>query len=111
MAQETRELKFIVSGQKIKKDAECDFSNIVAGTRGYLVASFRFTKEWNDMKKIAVFSALGEGFSAAINSKGKCYIPDDALVWSTFDVSVIGQDNKRKYVCTDKVSVEQKVVR
>ena len=38
-----RTLKFIVDGQILRQDPTCDFSNIVPGTEGYLIAEFAFS--------------------------------------------------------------------
>lgn len=55
-------LDFIVSGQKIECDPMCDFSNIASGSRGYLYARFRFSAEWLDCKRVAVFSCRGKEY-------------------------------------------------
>lgn len=61
-----RELKFYVNGQRIKKDNTCDFSGIVAGTKGYLEAVFCFGSDWSGMSKVAVFTRLKEQHPAKI---------------------------------------------
>ena len=40
-----RTLKFKVDGQIITKHPDCDFSNLVPGTEGYLRAEFIFSDE------------------------------------------------------------------
>lgn len=37
-----RTLKFIVDEQIIRQDPNCDFSNLVPGSKGYLQAYFHF---------------------------------------------------------------------
>ena len=46
-----RTLKFIVEGQIIKQDPNCDFSNLVPGTEGYLRAEFSFSRSGKDVQK------------------------------------------------------------
>lgn len=40
-----RTLEFVVKGQKMIKKADCDFTNIIAGSKGYLRAKFYFVYE------------------------------------------------------------------
>ena len=42
-----RTLYFDVDKQVISKDPQCDYSNLVVGSEGYLELSFRFSKEWD----------------------------------------------------------------
>lgn len=48
-----RILQFRINGQKLSKDG--DFSNLVAGTKGYLKAAFNFDEDWDGCRKAAVF--------------------------------------------------------
>lgn len=50
-----RTLKFIITGQKITKDPDCDFTGIVAGTQGYLRAEFSVSEEWAGCRMAAIF--------------------------------------------------------
>lgn len=47
-----RVLKFNVNGQILKADNKCDFDNIVAGSKNYLIAEFTFDDEWSKYKKL-----------------------------------------------------------
>ena len=49
-----RTLKFNVKGQILRADEKCNFENIVAGSKNYLVAEFNFDREWLPYKKAAV---------------------------------------------------------
>ena len=53
-----RTLRFTVDSQKIRHDPNCDFSGLVSGTAGYLKASFKFSKEWSGMVKVAEFANI-----------------------------------------------------
>lgn len=103
-----RTLKFIVDGQKIKHDPECDFSGLVPGTEGYLQASFVFTKEWNGCAKAATFwSAMGKEYPPQLLKDGKtCIIPAEALKKKKFFVGVVGQRKDYK-ILTHTVAVCQ----
>ena len=50
-----RTLRFTVDGQTIRKNPDCDFSGLVAGSVGYLRANFKFSKEWFGCTKAASF--------------------------------------------------------
>lgn len=105
-----RTLKFIVEGQTIFLDPNCDFDGLIPGTEGYLTAEFAFSREWDGCTKVAAFySNLGTEYEPQlINSrKSNCRIPPEALSKSIFKVQVIGQKNGYK-LRTNKVKVHQK---
>lgn len=103
-----RTLKFIVDGQIIKQDPNCDFSGLVPGTEGYLQAEFSFTPEWNDCAKVAAFySMMGMEYDPQVLHNGKvCMIPSEALKLRNFKIQVIGK-GQNKLLKTDKVTVCQ----
>lgn len=100
-----RKLRFIVDSQIIKKDKNCDFENIVAGSKGYLVAQFKFSKEWEQYYKVGKFTVLGKSYYSPIIDN-KCYIPSEALVWTNFEVAVVGK-NGESQLTTNAVKVRQ----
>ena len=104
-----RTLKFIVNGQDIALDPECDISSLVPGTSGYVQAEFSFSKEWDGCAKVAAFySNLGREFEPRILKDGKvCEIPIEALEKSIFKVKVLGQKTDFT-ICTNKAVVYQK---
>lgn len=73
-----RVLEFIAEGQKLRRDPNCDFTGIVAGSRGYLQARFRFSKEWSGCKKVAVFLCRGTEYPVGLKDN-QCIIPWEAL--------------------------------
>ena len=101
-----RILKFIVDGQRIKKDKNCDFTNIVSGSKGYLYAKFSFKNGWENCNIAASFWKLGEEYPVLLDSKMKCKIPDDALDWNNFKVSCMGMNGNYR-ITTNKIMVEQ----
>ena len=61
-----RILKFKVKKQRLTRDRNCDFSNIVAGSVGYLRARFNLSSEWDDCVKVASFWAEENGKEHAV---------------------------------------------
>lgn len=104
-----RTLKFIVEGQTIKSDPECDFSGLVPGTEGYLQAEFTFSKEWKSTPKVAAFwSIMGNEYPPQALKDGKtCMIPVEALKKAAFKVQVLGNIDGAT-VPTNKLTVYQK---
>lgn len=100
-----RVLKFIVDGQKIKKDSSCDFSGIVRGTSGYLKAKFDVSSEYNGCVIAASFWCMGKEYAMPLTNF-ECNIPNEALVWKNFYVSITGMKNGYK-IKTNKVLVLQ----
>ncbi len=103
-----RTLKFVVNDQIIMPDPACDFSNLIPGTYGYLVAEFFFSNEWDGCSKVAGFySPLGKEYPPRLLADGKsCVIPFEALEKRTFKVQVIGKRNDFR-IKTNKVAVHQ----
>lgn len=100
-----RVLKFIVNEQTIKKDPECNFDGIVKGSKGYLYANFQLSQEWKGYKIAVSFWKLGKEFAIPLKSN-VCKIPDKALTWSNFYVSLTGIKNEATFK-TNKVKVMQ----
>ena len=103
-----RILRFIVTGQRIIQDPNCDFSGLVPGTEGYLQAKFTFSHEWKDSVKVAGFwSIMGKEYEPqVIDKNGTCIIPAEALKAKNFRVNVIGKNDSLK-LTTNKVTVSQ----
>lgn len=103
-----RPLIFVVDGQIIKKDPNCDFDNLVPGSEGYLLAEFRFSPEWDGYAKIAAFySPLGREYAPQLLKDGKsCVIPAEALKKRSFKVMILGKNEKQK-LSTNKLTVHQ----
>ena len=102
-------LHFIVNGQNVVLDPNCDTTGLVPGTEGYVMAEFTFSKEWDSCIKVAAFySNLGREFEPQILKDGNvCIIPYQALQKSIFKVKVFGKKDGYT-ICTNKVTVHQK---
>jgi hypothetical protein len=103
-----RTLSFTVNGQVLKKNTDCDFSGLVAGSSGYLRAKFIFDSEWRDCNKAASFWVDGQEHAVLLDSLDACLVPDEALAGSQFEVSVTGVRDKFK-IATTKTKVRQEV--
>ena len=103
-----RTLRFVVDGQIITRDPNCDFSNLVPGTDGYLQAEFQFSSEWRPCKKVAAFySMMGTEYAPQIiDEHNTCMIPAEALKRRNFKIRVFGK-GPGLMLTTDKVLVQQ----
>lgn len=103
-----RVLEFIANGQKLRRDPLCDFTGIVAGSRGYLQARFHFSHEWSGCKKVAVFTCKGKDYPVGLRDN-MCEIPAEALAASAVQVYVIGR--RPGYEITTTVTAFPQTVR
>ena len=104
-----RVLKFIVDAQRIYRDPDCDFTNIVSGTQNYLQAYFSFSPEWHDCTLVASFWR-GDKEHAVLIQDGLCDIPAEVLTGRTFGLSLIGQRDEYR-ITTNRIIVRQEVSR
>lgn len=102
-----RVLKFIVNGQRVECDPECDFYGIAPGSKGYLYAQFKFSEEWRGCKIVAIFHCRGKEYPVPL-VKPLCRIPDEALIGNRVGVSLVGQ-HKDYRIPTNKVIFTQGV--
>lgn len=102
-----RVLEFNVDAQHIYKDPDCDFTDIVAGSKNYLHAHFTFSPEWDDCILVASFWRGGKEHARLLEN-GTCDIPPEVLTGRTFGVSVIGQRGDY-LITTDRIIVRQEV--
>lgn len=104
-----RTLRFIVNGQVITKDPDCDFDGLVPGSGGVLEASFEFSPDWASMTKVAAFwSPLGREYPPQKLVKGHvCTIPAEALDRRSFKIQIIGMDANSKKLTTNKIEIIQ----
>lgn len=114
-----RVLEFEVEKQRVRKKPECDFSNIVSDTDGYLKAKFFFTGvDWVGCRKAASFfidgvdengNSVSKEYPVLLDSDNTCVIPRDALTGDRFQVSVVGTRGTSYKVKTGKTKVKQEV--
>lgn len=114
-----RVLRFIVNDQIIERDPDCDFSGLVPGTSGYLMAEFSFSPAWKNCVKIVEFSSWGangtRGCPPQFLKDGKsCYIPAAALEGERVRLRVVGRripqegSDKPDYrIITDSIEFSQ----
>ena len=106
-----RTLEFRADRQKLLKNPGCDFSEIVAGSTGYLRAKFYFSEEWEGTMKAASF--YGEDYeneyAALLDENDECVIPSEVLTGKYFKVSVLGAKEPKYVIQTNKMKVKQEV--
>lgn len=83
-----RTLQYKVTGQRLRPIG--DHTGLVAGTEGYLKASFVFDSSWDGCKIVASFSPDGHN-ATVLEKDGTCVIPAKALIGSTFEVRAEGR--------------------
>lgn len=104
-----RILEFDVQRQRLTKNRNCDFANIVSGTSGYLKAKFNFSQsEWMGCRKAASFWLNDKETAVLLDENNSCVIPSEALIGDRFEVSVTGVRTNYKIV-TNKSVVKQEV--
>lgn len=103
-----RVLSFKADGQRLKKQANCDFSGLVAGSVGYLRAEFKFSDEWAECRKAASFWVGDKEYPVLLKSDDTCIIPAEVLAGELFEVSVLGVKQDYK-ILTTKTKVRQEV--
>ena len=87
-----RTLEFKVNGQTLKKSQSCDFSGIVKGSNGYLIAVFQFDEDWDGCAKAVTFVDVNNAIEeATLLQDDKCYIPSSVLNGDKINVSIIGK--------------------
>lgn len=109
MASPERILEFDVNKQRLIKKRSCDFSNIVAGSVGYLKAKFYFSQnEWVGCKKAVSFWMDEQEYAVLLDENDSCNIPSEVLTGYKFSVSVTGVRPNYK-ILTNKIKVIQEV--
>lgn len=102
-----RTLNFIVDGQTLTQDPECDFSGLVPGTENYLMAHFNFSSEWgNFIKVVGFFGGTQEYLPTILDENNTCLIPKEATDRKVFSIQVLGKSGTSK-LKTNKVAVRQ----
>lgn len=103
-----RILQFVADGQRLKKQTDCDFSGLVAGSEGYLRAKFTFSDEWLGCKKAASFWVGSQEYAKLLDDDNSCVIPAEALIGALFEVSVVGAKPNYK-ISSTRTKVRQEV--
>lgn len=104
-----RTLRFIVEGQIVRRDSECNFDDIIMGTERYLKAEFSFSPEWRNFVKVAGFLTSGrEECPPQLLKDGKtCIIPTEALKSPAFSIFIVGKNKMKQKLTTNQVTVNQ----
>lgn len=88
-----RTLKFILDGQKLKKDPSCDFTGLICGTMNYVKLSFDVSGDWN--KCFIIVSFLDENdheIDASELKNFECLVPNTTSSYKKYKIRLIGCD-------------------
>lgn len=101
-----RTISFSITEQHITASP---ISDLVGNTRNYVKAEFTFSSEWDDMLKVAIFTANSKQYDVIIEN-GECMVPGIAMSGEYFDVGVCGgADETRLTTDTCRVRVDESV--
>ena len=105
-----RLLEFTVKKQRLIKKATCDFSGLVAGSKGYLYAKFDFPYgDWRVCPiRIASFWIGNKEYAKLLDENDMCEIPSEVLAGEEFRVYLIGADRDYR-IDTNEVRIQQEV--
>lgn len=103
-----RTLRFIVEGESIKQDPECNFGGLFPGRNPNICAEFSFSPEWENKVKVAAFwSMLDTEYEPQELEDGEsCIIPAEALARASFKIQILGKKGDTKLI-TNKLAVRQ----
>ena len=103
-----RTLRFKVSSQELIRAPGCDFSNIIAGTSGYLQAAFEFGPDWDGTVRVAAFYPyLQTQEVGRLITDGVCIVPDEVTAYDTFKIGVVGQHENGQRITTNLITIKQ----
>lgn len=104
-----RVLRFIVTGQVLEPDPNCDFDGLFPGRDMDVEAEFELSSEWESMIKVAAFwSMLGKEYPPQVlDEYDTCVIPEEALSKPTFKVQLFGK-GRSNALRTNTVTIYQR---
>ena len=94
-------LRFIVKGQKLKKDPKSPFGKLVAGTKNYYEAEFVLDSAWIGYACLAKYRTNDGHVEYGALIKGKTVIPENILEYREFFVSIIGRKGDSQLVTNE----------
>ena len=105
-----RILEFVVEKQRLMRKRDCDFSGLVAGSKGYLKAKFYFSKEWDGCTRIANFETVErDPYPVKLGEDNICLIPHEVLGGDVFHVSVLAGNKSGYRIGTNDMRIKQEV--
>ena len=102
-----RTLEFVIDGQRLKKDPNCNFSGIVAGSKGYLTCHFTFSSEWKGLNKAVIFKDGDKKIYEPIKYDA-CKVPDEITDSSRIHIQIAGKDDAMFLQTNDAVIIQKK---
>lgn len=99
-----RTLTYKVIGQRLIPTG--DHTGLIAGSEGYLQASFKFDNDWDGCKKVASFYYNDVEDAVVLKADDTCLLPAKALVNDIFEMRLDGRkDNYR--ILTNRIRETQ----
>mgnify|MGYP001852593404 CR=1 FL=1 len=102
-----RDLKYIVTGQKIEQKQDCDFEHIVRGTNNYLRLMFWFDTAWNGTTKAIEVSNISGTKIIEPLVNGSFVLPSQVTGDSIIKVKLYGMNKKGDQIVTDTMIINQ----
>lgn len=104
-----RTLKFIVEGQNLKLDPDCDLVSLFPGNNSTVKAVFTLSQEWKNTPKVAAFqSMLGTEYPPRLlDDENSCEIPLEALKLPAFRIKLL-RKQRNATISTNAVAIYQK---
>lgn len=103
-----RDLKYIVTGQKIEQKQDCDFEHIVRGTNNHLRLMFWFDSVWNGTTKAIEVSNISGTKIIEPLVNGSFVLPSQVTGDSVMKVKVYGMKKKGDQIVTDTMIINQR---
>lgn len=102
-----RDLKYIVTGQKIEQKQDCDFEHIVRGTNNYLRLMFWFDTAWyGTTKAIEVSNISGTKIIEPL-SGNTFAVPGIVTGDSIMKVKVYGMKKTGEQIASNEMLIKQ----
>ena len=102
-----RVLHFIVDGEKIYQDPQCDFEDLFPVRTYEVRMEFTFSHDWDNKTKVAAFWSIGGAeYEPQVLKDDACMIPPEALDRAAFKIQVLGKKGNAS-INTNKLVILQ----
>lgn len=102
-----RDLKYIVTGQKIEQKQDCDFEHIVRGTNNHLRLMFWFDSVWNGTTKAIEVSNISGTKIIEPLVNGSFVLPSQVTGDSIMKVKAYGMKKTGEQIASNEILIKQ----
>ena len=102
-----RTLQFIVDGQNLIKDPNCDFENIVKGSHNYLSCWFSLSRDWSGCKVAVSFLKNEKEIDAVMLENYCCMVPNKVSELQSFYIKLVGVRKDGYKIVSKKCYIRQ----